>query len=119
MVSRRCTQGARYPSKHPGDGRTAVALSTIETLDSRFARDSSSERRRDRVATASPRLVVALECRRPTALGCRLMLDVLDEVIVARNLAGRIERTQRSATVHVGDYKVSRQHLAIRRTPKG
>jgi DNA-binding NtrC family response regulator len=95
-------------------------MTTIETLDSRCSRDSSSERHlAQRLAAGSPRLIVALECRRPTALGCRLMLDRLDEVIVARNPTGRIERNQRSATVHVGDFQVSRQHLAIRRTPAG
>ncbi|HSS00486.1 MAG TPA: sigma 54-interacting transcriptional regulator [Kofleriaceae bacterium] len=109
-------------------------MSTIETLDSRFARDSSSDRRRDRVATETPRLVVVLECRRPTALGCRLMLDGLDEVIVARHTSGsgptaeplgsmtrgrRIERNMRCATVFVGDFQVSRQHLAIRRVAAG
>src|SRR5439155_7983842 len=45
-------------------------MTTIETLDSRYARDSS-ERRVDHVAPDSPRLLVVLACRRPTALGCR------------------------------------------------
>ena len=95
-------------------------MTTIETLDSRFTRDSSSERYPSgRLVPGSPRLIVALECRRPTALGCRLMLDRLDEVIVARNPSGRIERTGRKATVYVGDFQVSRQHLALRCTSKG
>jgi DNA-binding NtrC family response regulator len=94
-------------------------MTTIETLDSRHARDSSSDRPTDRTAPDSPRLLVVLECRRPTALGCRLMLDRLDEVIVARNSVGRIERNLRSATLFVGDFQVSRQHLAVRRTQAG
>jgi transcriptional regulator of acetoin/glycerol metabolism len=94
-------------------------MTTIETLDSRYARDSSSDHRADRAAPGSPRLLVVLECRRPTALGCRLMLDRLDEVIVARNPTGRIERNLRSATLFVGDFQVSRQHLAVRRTQAG
>ena len=95
-------------------------MTTIETLDSRLTRDSSSEHHlTERLSPGSPRLIVALECRRPTALGCRLMLERLDEVIVARNQAGRIERKTRSATVYVGDFQVSRQHLAIRSAPNG
>jgi transcriptional regulator with AAA-type ATPase domain len=64
-------------------------------------------------------LIAALECSRPTALGCRLVLDRLDEVIVARGAAGGIERAGRSATIFVGDVQASRQHLALRRTPSG
>jgi transcriptional regulator of acetoin/glycerol metabolism len=95
-------------------------MTTIETLDSRSRRDSSSGRHlSERLSSGSPRLLVVLECRRPTALGCRLMLDRLEEVIVARNPDGRIERGQHTATIYVGDFQVSRQHLAIRKTPKG
>jgi sigma-54 dependent transcriptional regulator, acetoin dehydrogenase operon transcriptional activator AcoR len=94
-------------------------MTTVETLESRYARDSSSERRAERAAPASPMLLVVLECRRPTALGCRLMLERLDEVIVARNPTGRIERNLRSATLFVGDFQVSRQHLTVRRTQAG
>jgi transcriptional regulator of acetoin/glycerol metabolism len=98
----------------------AEVMTTSETLDSRGSRDSSTERHvTERLTLGAPRLIMALECRRPTVLGCRLMLDRLDEVIVARNPVGGIEHNQRSATVNVGDFQVSRQHLAIRKSPKG
>jgi transcriptional regulator of acetoin/glycerol metabolism len=70
----------------------------------------------------TPRLIVALECRRPTALGCRLVLDGLDQVVVSRDAIGRvdrIERAARAATIWVGDFETSRQHLAIRRRLAG
>ncbi|HMG56698.1 MAG TPA: sigma 54-interacting transcriptional regulator [Kofleriaceae bacterium] len=61
------------------------------------------------------RLFVSLERHRLTAGGRRLVLEDLDEVIVARGRAGRIERTGRVAVVLVGDFETSRRHLAIRR----
>jgi transcriptional regulator with AAA-type ATPase domain len=66
-----------------------------------------------------PRLIAALECSRPMAPGRRLVLDALDRVVVARGAGGRIERAGRTAMIAVTDVGASRQHLAIRRCPRG
>jgi transcriptional regulator of acetoin/glycerol metabolism len=73
-------------------------------------REAGGERR------GAPRLFVALERHRLTAGGRRLVLEDLDEVIVARGTPGRIERVGRTAVLVVGDFETSRRHLAIRRT---
>jgi transcriptional regulator of acetoin/glycerol metabolism len=67
----------------------------------------------------SSRLVVVLDCNRPTVLGRRMVLDRLDEVVVARESADGNIRTGRAATLFVADSDVSRQHLAVRRTSSG
>ena len=88
-------------------------MSISETLDITPSRDVGHPHS---LGTRNPpALVVVLECHRPTSLGCRLVLGDLEEVVVARNSVGRIERGARSATIYVGDSQTSRQHLAIRR----
>jgi len=77
-------------------------------------------RRADLLVTdlaSSPSLLVVLERHCLTARGARLALDQLDEVIVARSPEGTVERTGRTALFHVNDFKASRRHLAVRRTP--
>jgi len=61
------------------------------------------------------RLFVSLERHRLTVGGRRLALDHLDEVVVARGVPGRIERSGRTAVLTVGDHETSRRHLVIRR----
>src|SRR5262245_62975335 len=94
-------------------------MTTIETLDSHRARDSVETQSTEQTGSGSPRLILSLECRRPTVPGYRLMMDRLDEIIVARDTSRRIERNKRTATVYVSDFQVSRQHLAIRRLAAG
>jgi transcriptional regulator with AAA-type ATPase domain len=96
------------------------AMSTIETLEAKLGRDTGAETQLvSRGTSGAPRLIVSLECQRPTVLGSRLMLERLDRVVVARGDGVRIERTDRIATIFVGDFQTSRQHLAIRRTSSG
>src|SRR5262245_19734032 len=83
--------------RHAGPGQDH-AMTTIETLDSQRARDSVDTQSTEQTEVGSPRLIMSLECRRPTVPGYRLMLDRVDEVIVARDAARRIERSKRSAT---------------------
>jgi transcriptional regulator of acetoin/glycerol metabolism len=64
-------------------------------------------------------LFVSLERHRLTAGGRRLVLDDLDEVVVARGTPGRIERVGRTAVLLVGDFETSRRHLALRRAGAG
>jgi transcriptional regulator of acetoin/glycerol metabolism len=61
------------------------------------------------------RLYVSLERHRLTAGGRRLVLDHLDEVVVARGTPGRIERSGRAAVLTVGDHETSRRHCVFRR----
>jgi transcriptional regulator of acetoin/glycerol metabolism len=65
------------------------------------------------------RLFVSLERHRLTACGRRVVLDGLEEIIVARGATGRIERAGRSALLVVGDHETSRRHLAIRPSENG
>jgi transcriptional regulator with AAA-type ATPase domain len=67
----------------------------------------------------SSRLFVSLERHRLTAGGRRVVLDDLDEVVVARGMPGRIERAGRTAVLLVGDFETSRRHLVIRRAGVG
>jgi transcriptional regulator with AAA-type ATPase domain len=73
----------------------------------------------DPEATGSSRLIVALDCNRPTVLGRRVVLAGLDEVIVVRESADRNARSRRTAALFLSDSNISRQHLAVRRTPSG
>jgi transcriptional regulator of acetoin/glycerol metabolism len=70
-------------------------------------------------AMGSSRLIVALDCNRLTLSGRRMVLDELDEVIVTRESADLNARKGRTATLFVADSSMSRQHLAVRRTPSG
>jgi pSer/pThr/pTyr-binding forkhead associated (FHA) protein len=65
--------------------------------------------------TGTARLFVSLERHRLTAGGRRLVLDHLDEVVVARGTPGRIERSGRTAVLTVGDHETSRRHCVLRR----
>jgi len=100
-------------------------MTTIETQETprgfRVATEGPLAERR------APALVVALECRKLMAAGCRLTLDV-DEIVVGRGGPGqpagdleahRIERRPRAARLLVGDFETSRQHLVIRRLAAG
>lgn len=94
-------------------------MKTRSTAEIHPGSDASAEAF-DPITAGSPRLVVALHCHRPKALGRRVVLDQLDGLRVARDSTrGRIERTNRVATLFVDDPNVSRQHLAIRRSGAG
>jgi transcriptional regulator of acetoin/glycerol metabolism len=76
-----------------------------------------------RVAPGAAALFLVLESRQPLEPGCRVMLDAVDEVIVARGAAThpgqQIERVGRAARLLVADLEMSRRHLAIRRGADG
>ena len=66
-----------------------------------------------------PSLIVVLERHCLTAGGCRVPLDRFDELIVARSGDTTADHGASPATLYVSDFKTSRRHLAIRRTPTG
>jgi transcriptional regulator of acetoin/glycerol metabolism len=67
-----------------------------------------------------PRLIIALECRRPLAGSARISLAGVDRVIVGRG-ADRSWRPggERTLVVAVPDTEMSRQHFEITRAPGG
>jgi transcriptional regulator with AAA-type ATPase domain/pSer/pThr/pTyr-binding forkhead associated (FHA) protein len=101
--------GGAQPSGHIPDG--------TDTLPGRDL--WSSPRAVGTESSGSSRLYVSLERHRLTAGGRRLVLDDLDEVVVARGTPGRIERAGRTAVLLVGDFETSRRHLVIRRAGAG
>jgi transcriptional regulator with PAS, ATPase and Fis domain len=66
-----------------------------------------------------PRLVVALECRRPLAPGLRISLVGLDEVVVGRGAERRLRRTGRRGELTLVDDELSRRHIQLRRLVGG
>jgi transcriptional regulator of acetoin/glycerol metabolism len=94
------------------EGRSVIT--PTETQEPVFRRTDAA------VAPATgPNLVVVLERHCLTAPGCRVALDQLDEVVVARSSESAVARAGRAATLHVSDFKTSRRHLVIRRTQAG
>jgi pSer/pThr/pTyr-binding forkhead associated (FHA) protein len=66
-----------------------------------------------------PRLVVALECRRPLCTGARISLADVDEVVIGRGTARRWSRTSRRLVVTIPDRELSRLHARLVRTKDG
>src|SRR5688500_11912794 len=69
-----------------------------------------------------PRLIVALECRRPLAGSARISLTGVDRVIVGRGPDRSWHSSpasSRTLIVSVPDTEMSRQHFELARTPGG
>src|SRR5215216_5316146 len=67
-----------------------------------------------------PRLIVALECRRPLAGSARISLAGVDRVIVGRGGDRSWARSdERTLLVAVPDTEMSRQHFEITRASGG
>src|SRR5512139_886119 len=103
----------------PGiDGeRSRDATTTVEKLGGSPDR-GAIDRRGDRAARSAA-LIRVLACGQPMMPSSRVMLDGLDELVVARGVAGQIERAHRAAVLVVADAETSRRHLAIRRGEPG
>src|SRR4051812_39820241 len=103
-----------------GAGGAQPSSNIPDVTDTLPGRDLwSSPRAIGAESRGSSRLYVSLERHRLTAGGRRLVLDDLDEVVVARGTPGRIERAGRTAVLLVGDFETSRRHLVIRRAGVG
>lgn len=63
----------------------------------------------------APRLIVAMECRRPTAPGLRLTLANVDEVMIGRGERRAWLRKGRRLELQLPDYEISRQHVRLAR----
>ncbi len=108
------------PGTMPGAGGAQSIGNLPDVTDTLPGRDLwSAPREIGAESRGASRLFVSLERHRLTAGGRRLVLDDLDEVVVARGTPGRIERAGRTAVLLVGDFETSRRHLAIRRAGVG
>src|SRR5579862_7948750 len=67
----------------------------------------------------TPRLVVVMECDRPTAAGWRVALGEADEVVIGRGAARGIARRGRAIDLTLPDHEMSRQHVRLRRQVGG
>ncbi len=66
-----------------------------------------------------PRLVVALECRRPTTPGMRISLAAVDELVIGRGGQRAAVRAGRLVELTLGDHELSRRHARLRRIGGG
>src|SRR5687767_3676567 len=66
-----------------------------------------------------PRLIIALECRRPLAGSARISLAAVDRVIVGRGADRSWRPSERTLVVSVPDTEMSRQHFEITRAAGG
>jgi len=67
----------------------------------------------------APALFLVLEAHQPLEASCRVMLDPLEEVVVARGSTSLIERAGRVVRVSVADGQMSRRHFVIRHVVEG
>ncbi len=70
-------------------------------------------------AREQPRLIVALECRRPGTAAMRLSLEGIEEVVIGRGPARRWRRDRGRLELTVPDHEMSRQHVRMRRAVGG
>jgi DNA-binding NtrC family response regulator len=68
---------------------------------------------------AVPRLVIAMDCRRPLALPARMSLAASDDVVLGRGAARRWARDGRRLEIQLADDEMSRRHVRLRRREDG
>ncbi|HEV7555993.1 MAG TPA: sigma 54-interacting transcriptional regulator [Kofleriaceae bacterium] len=73
----------------------------------------------DATELEAPRLIVALECRRPTVAALRLSMANVDEVVIGRGDQRMWARTGRRLELQVPDFEISRQHVRLNRAEGG
>jgi transcriptional regulator of acetoin/glycerol metabolism len=101
-----------------GDARDLIdSMSSGDTLDTSPGWDVRPGS--PAVANSAPALFLLFEARQLLEPGCRVMLDPLDDVVVARGQSGAIERVDRSVRLLVPDGEMSRRHFVVRRVAGG
>jgi sigma-54 dependent transcriptional regulator, acetoin dehydrogenase operon transcriptional activator AcoR len=67
----------------------------------------------------APRLIVLIECTRPTHPALRVNLAGLDDLTVGRGGDRAVQRRAATAHLTVTDHEMSRRHFALRPSPAG